>query len=173
MGSSDSKYIINLIASAQKGNKNSFLQLVELNLGNIYLLSLRLLNDQKLASEITKEIFIHTWQNLKQIRSDTSFSSWLHGIAIYKNLELIKKRKSDKSGRGSLESSKPTYINKKLEYHLSELDEEERITFVLHDIVGYSYGEISDLLSDYTKESIIEFIHSARKKLAKEFENDL
>jgi len=172
MSSSDSKYIINLIAASKKGNKNYFLQLVELYLGNIYLLSLRLLNDQKLAEEITKEIFTHTWQNVKQIRNDSTFSSWLHGIAIYKNLDLI--RKSQTSGNiQKSEKVKYNYSNKKFENQISELDDNQRIAFILHDIEKYSYSEIADLLAEYSEESIVEFVFSARKKLAKGLEYDL
>ncbi len=173
MGSPDSKYIVNLIASAQKGNKNSFLQLVELNLGNIYLLSLRLLNNQKMAAEITGEIFNHTWQNLKQIRSDTSFTAWLHGIAIYKNLELFRNSKHKNKNQNSPGTTPTDQRNKKLENLINGLEDEERIAFVLHDIEGYKYGEVSDLMPEYSEQSIIEFVFSARKKLAKGFEHDL
>jgi len=172
MGSSDSKYIVNLIAASKKGNKNYFLQLVELYLGNIYLLNLRLQKDQKLAEEITKEIFIHTWQNIKQIRSDTTFSSWLHGIAIYKNLDLIRKKQASENTQTS-EAVKYNYSNKKLENQISELDDNQRFAFILHDIEKYSFSEIADLLAQYPEETIIEFVYSARKKLAKGLEYDL
>ncbi len=173
MSNSDSKYILNLIAVSQKGNKNAFLQLVELYLGNIYLLSLRLLNDRKIAEEVTKGIFLHSWQNLKQIRGDTSFSSWLHGIAIYKILELIRKNKSADTNIQSSIEPKPYYSNKKLENQITDLDDDQRVAFILHDIEGYSYSEVSDLLVASTEQSVAELVHSARKILAKGYEYDL
>lgn len=170
----NNKYITNLIESAQKGNVNSFLQLADVYSGNVYAICLRTFIIPQLAEVLTIDILNHAWHNLNHLRGDSSFQLWLNGITVYFILEEHRTKKCsdellEKKIIQSLEPD-PVSINSlsSLEKLILDLPQEDRIMFVLHEIIGYSAPEISDLLSKYRADEIRNIIRSIRTHFIEE-----
>lgn len=157
----NNKYIASLVDSSKKGSKNAFLQLCELNLGDIYSLCLMLTSDTEIAYHFTKRVFVDAWKNIRQIRIDTSFNSWLHGFAIYYVLEEIRKREVNNSSPKALGGK---VRQSKIGNYLLSLSTWERIAMVLHDVESYSYSEVNDLLWQFSPEEVKNLVSSARRK---------
>lgn len=164
MHENNNKYIVSLVDSSRKGSKNAFLQLCELNLGDIYSLCFLITGDTSLAYQFARRVFLDAWKNIKQIRVDTSFNSWLHGFAIFYVLDEIRKREANK------ESLKPSTAGigkakqSRIGNFLLNLTPWERVVVVLHDLEKYSYIEINDLLWQFSPDEIKNLVRSARKK---------
>lgn len=170
----NNKYITNLIEAAQKGHVNSFLQLTDVYVGNVYAICLRVFVNTKIAERVTVEVLNHAWQNLKHLRGNSSFQLWLNGITVFYVLEehrtgkysedLIEK-KVITNNAPDLSDIKPTSDLEKLVF---ELPNEERIMYVLHEIIGYSATEISDLLAKYRPDEILNIMRSIRNHFIEE-----
>lgn len=163
-----------LITSAQGGRKNAFIDLCELSAKKIYTLAVRMLVDPNVAKIVTVDIFIQAWENIKFVREDTPFDIWLKGIAIYTILDEIR----TKSRRETLKKSKtPGHesfdVDDKLESMILALPEKERVIFILHEIEGYTYQEISDFLHEYKLNEIKFIIRETRQKLVEALDDEL
>lgn len=160
-----------LIQSAQRGRKNAFIDLCELNAKKIYTLCVRMLANEAVAKEITIQIFLQAWENIKFVRKDTSFDIWLKGIANYTILEEIR----TKNKRNELKitgDTIPESINP-LEKSILSLPEIERIIFIMYQIEGYTFEEISDFLYEHSIEEIKSRLRKTRREIAGVLKDEL
>ncbi len=81
-----------LVASAQRGDLESFNQLVRLYEGRVYNLCLRMLGDPESAADATQDSFISAYRNLRSFRGG-SFRSWLLRIATNACYDVLRVRK--------------------------------------------------------------------------------
>jgi RNA polymerase sigma-70 factor (ECF subfamily) len=131
-----------------------------------------MLANKTLAKEITIQIFLQAWENIRFVRTDIPFDVWLKSIAIYTILEEIRTKKRTNELTIKEEAVKPDSPNP-LEVMILSLPETERIIFILHQIEGYTYQEISDFLYDYSDTEIKFILRETRHKLAEAFKDEL
>lgn len=145
MEDANTNYIKYLIELSQKGRKNSFIELCNFNLLNVYSLSLRIVASKQLAKEMTKIIFMAAWENIVHFREEIPFPAWLKAISVYTILEEMRSKKiyNDLTIDVSADKPESKYL---LDNMIFSLPEKERIIFVLHELEGYSPQEISDFL---------------------------
>ncbi len=152
-------YIRLLVENAQSGRKNSFVDLCEMNVKQIYNFVLFILPDRVIAKELTTEIFLAAWENIKFVREDTPFFLWLKGIAVFASLDefrtgkrsqaLIKKEEN----LNYILESENELVNK-----IVSLPETDRVIFTLNRVGDYSVREIHDFFTDLTQKEIEEKI---------------
>lgn len=164
-------YINMLIAAAKQGRKNSFIDLCEFNLKKIYNFCLRILANVELASLITEEIFEHAWDNIKTVRDDVPFELWLRGIAVYLILDEI--RTSKRKLENNITDDFQIESSNNLDKFILTLDTKARIIFVLHEIEGYKYEEISELLYEYDIQDIKITNIATREQMLQELKDEL
>jgi len=169
------EFINLLIQSSRRGRKTAFIELFELNVKKIYTFCIRLLADEKLADQISMEIFTEAWRNIRFVRDDTRFDTWLKGIGIFIILDEIRTRSRTEKIYQSIEipESKVIVSSNKLESTIISLPEKDRILFVLRHIEGYSYDEISDFIHDISREEIKKSIVNTRQKLCAMMKDEL
>ncbi|HEX2922296.1 MAG TPA: RNA polymerase sigma factor [Bacteroidales bacterium] len=81
-----------IIRSVLNGRLDDFRELVERYQQRIFRLIIGYVHNQEEAEDLTQEVFIKAWQSLDKFRGDSSFSTWLHRIAI--NICLNNTRKN-------------------------------------------------------------------------------
>ena len=168
-------YIQLLIKSAQQGKKNAYRELCEINLKKIFNMSVRFLHNKIIAEEITQNIFIEAWENIKFLREEQSFEVWLKSIAIYKILDELR---TDNIKTWMLEeeliSENDFKINcvDKFENLILSLPKKERIAFILHEIEEYTYAEISDFMDNMNEEQVKDIIRETRESIISTSEYD-
>lgn len=83
-----------LIAEYLSGDGSAFKQLVERHLKHVYNFLYRLTGNAQDADDITQEVFLKVWKNLRKYKSDHSFKSWLFRIARNAAYDLLRKKKN-------------------------------------------------------------------------------
>ena len=145
-----------LVERAKAGDESAFRSLYEANVDRIFRLAYRMVGDEDLARDFTQDAFLRAWERLAQFRGDAAFSTWLHSIAVSVSLNGIRKvdrhRKRERSledaahvapGRRSLEPD----VRERLRAAVDGLPEMYRTVFLMHDLEGFSHGEIAETLS--------------------------
>ena len=84
----------NLIAEYLKGDETAFEALIKRYLNLIYGYAFRFVKDQQTAEDITQDVFLKIWKNVKKVDKNKSFKAWIYTIAKNTALDFIKKKKA-------------------------------------------------------------------------------
>jgi len=154
-----------LVEVAQRGDVESFNELVRLFEGRVYNLCYRMLGDADSAADAAQDAFLSAFRNLRSFRGG-SFRSWMLRIATntcYDALRVRKRRPSvslDMEADDELASSplqiadtaeSPDDFAQRRELAaaiqdgLTALPDEQRIVLILSDIQGLAYEEIAQI----------------------------
>lgn len=158
------------VGRAQQGDPEAFEQLYHEHLGHIYALCLRMVRDEGRAEELTQEVFVRVWQKLGTFRGQSQFKTWLHRVAVNVVLKHLRTQRRLAAREADEELAKFTSAVHRampdtrmdLERALASLPPGARQVLVLHDIEGYRYREIAELMA--TAEGTVKSqLHRARR----------
>jgi RNA polymerase sigma factor (sigma-70 family) len=154
-----------LVEVAQRGDVESFNELVRLFEGRVYNLCYRMLGDADSAADAAQDAFLSAFRNLRSFRGG-SFRSWMLRIATntcYDVLRVRKRRPSvsldieadDESASSPLQiadtaESPDDFAQRRelaaaIQDGLTVLPDEQRIVLILSDIQGLAYEEIAQI----------------------------
>lgn len=145
-----------LVTRARRGDVGAFEDLYRSHVGRVYGLCLRMTGQPETAEDLTQDTFVNAWRSLPGYEGRSSFSTWLHRIAV--NAVLAKRRSpqgrneismTDDSGEQmEFEAETPmddaTPID--IERAIAALPPGARDVVVLHGIYGYSHEESATML---------------------------
>ena len=162
------------VALAAAGDRRSFERLYRGNVSRVYSLCARMVNDRARAEELTQDVFVRAWDKLHLFRGESSFSTWLHRMAV--NL-VLNARKSEGRLRSKFEESDdelgldalPSHSSSMIgagemldiEAAIAKLPPGARKVFVLHDVEGFKHEEIAEQLGVTTGATKAQ-LHRAR-----------
>ena len=181
-----------LLLRAQAGDTSAFEQLVERHRDHVYALALRMTRSEADAAEVAQETFLSAYQNLDHFRGEAAFSSWLHRIAANHALMRLRHTKvrdraedemtggikgpefnergsyveypeSDWSRRAD-EKALDAELGKAIQQATDELPDGYREVFLLKDVEGLSYEEISTMMG-ISVPAVKSRLHRARLAL--------
>lgn len=81
-----------LLEKAKQGDTAAFGTIIKKYQSLVYAIAMHVLFDQAAAKDIAQETFISAFKGLKDLRSETSFPSWLHSIARNRALLCLRER---------------------------------------------------------------------------------
>jgi RNA polymerase sigma-70 factor (ECF subfamily) len=155
-----------LIKAAQRGNLDSFNQLILHYQTQAYNLAYHILQDAAAADDATQEAFISAYRGLKKFRGG-SFRAWLLRITSNACYDELRRRKRHPAlswdDFGDLEeeanphlvdagpqpehSVQQDELRALLERMMAKLPQDQRIVLLLIDRMGYSYEEVAETLN--------------------------
>lgn len=173
-----------LVRRCAKGDRDAFNRLVTKYQKKVFSVAYRFVGDQEEANDLAQEIFMAAYQNLKNFRGDSKFSTWLFQIATNRGKNRFKylKRRGFFTNKGSSETDEEgDYSQKVFEDHsagpeellsgnqirqavidaIDELEPDHREIVILRDIEGFSYEEIARML-DLPEGTTKSRLHRAR-----------
>lgn len=174
-----------LIELSQQGDLDAFEKLIIDYEKKIYVIAYRFMGNEHDAKDLTQETFIKAFNNIKNFRRESSFSTWICRIAnnaCIDELRKIKRRPCDSldeeinldegSVSKQVKDERPTpeevyeteELNQYLQKMLNELNENFRMVVVLRDIEGYSYEEIAEI-TNVSLGTVKSRLYRARKEL--------
>jgi RNA polymerase sigma-70 factor, ECF subfamily len=122
-----------------------FRTLYRIHTPRMFSLALRLVGgNQHDAEDIVQDAWSRACRLLSQFRGDSQLSTWLCGIVVNCFREL---RRQNWEEAGEIpEQTAPSTSSSDLEQLVRRLPERSRVVLVLHDIEGYTHGEIAHTL---------------------------
>ncbi len=143
---------LELIERSRAGDQHAFRELYDANVDRIYRLAYRMAGEEDLARDFTQEAFVRAYQKLEQFRGDSSFSTWLHAIAVSVSLNGLRKVQRHRKRERTFDEApdlalavRPADpdIKTRLKDAIDGLPELYRTVFLMHDLEGYSHNEIA------------------------------
>src|SRR5438105_12301106 len=170
----DKTVTLDCIRRAQAGDVAAFETLYRENSGRVYALCIRLQGgDRSDATELMQDVFIKAWRRLETFRGESSFSSWLHRLAVNTMLENARSDRRRTTRVLSMEDtsllpgaarSSNVDLRMDMEDAVASLPKGARLAFVLHDIEGYQHQEIAEQLR-VSVGTVKAQLHRARRLL--------
>ncbi len=157
-----------LAQKASGGDVSAFEKIVRKYEKYVCAVVFSVLKNREDAFDASQEVFLKLYHSIGTFKGESSFSSWLYRIARNCALDFVRKNKnkplsltvgedendakeldvSDTSDKNSPEKSLINKERREILYDAIEsLSDEHREIIILRDINGYTYSEISDMLS--------------------------
>jgi len=174
-------YVVNLVRSAQTGDRDAFGELFERFERHVFAIAMRRLGDYNEAQELCQDVFIQAMQKVEQLREPAAFGGWLRQITHRMAINRAVRRSPDLPTEPEtleatcVEDTTPLSTllagerEAQLRAGLSRLRDLDRETLVAFYVKGQSLIEMSDAF-DAPIGTIKRRLHVARKRLAKEVE---
>lgn len=156
-----------LIKKSQNGDSTAFNELMNSYFKRIYSIAYRMAGNADDASDMTQEVMIKLFRNIKSFRGGSQFSTWVYTVATRTCIDELKKIRRHSSysidseietDEGSiateLEDDAPT-PEKKAEQNelkslvakaIARLGDDHKTVIVLRDIQGLGYDEIAKIV---------------------------
>jgi len=148
--------VSDLVGRCRKGDEAAWRELVTLHTRRVFGIAYRFVGRVDEAEDLTQDTFVNAWRSLPGYEGRSSFSTWLHRIAV--NAVLAKRRspqgrseismtddageQMDFEAHATLDDATPIDI----EQAISRLPPGARDIVVLHGIYGYSHEEAAGML---------------------------
>ncbi|MDO4202616.1 MAG: sigma-70 family RNA polymerase sigma factor [Bacteroidales bacterium] len=167
----------NLIAMAQKGDKEAFTELILEIKNDLYKIAKCRLYSEDDIEDAVQETMIKAFKAIKKLNKKQSYKKWIISILINECNNVYKKNKNINVSFDSLEldniySNIDSYNNlEKQDFYtlLHGLKYEERITIMLFYVEDYSIKEISKALK--TNENTIKtWLKRGKQKIKQKYE---
>src|SRR5678809_1284094 len=142
-----------IVVAAQHGSDDAFAALVRLHQRRSYSVVRAIVLSHEDAEDAVQEGFLHAYRALDRFRPDQPFGAWLFRIMANASLDLVRRRKVRDADelpetvpmpfRDPGESDE---LRRRLNQALTKLTERQRSVIVLHDVEGFTHGEIGAML---------------------------
>lgn len=158
----------------------AFSQLVEEKQQLVYNTALGILQNEEDAEEVTQDVFISVYENLKSFKEEAQISTWIYRIAINKSLDAEKKKQRQKRG-GFLKRIFDNEVNEEAAHFehpgvlldqkenaaalfaaLKKLPSAQRTAFILQKMEGQTNKDIAAIME--LNETAVESLLARAKK---------
>jgi RNA polymerase sigma-70 factor (ECF subfamily) len=175
-----------LIAAFLEGDHTAFEELVRRYETQVFNLAYRILGDRTDALDVSQEVFILLFRKLGTFRSESRFSTWLYRVATNACRDYTRKKRYHLSLSSRADEDMPEWeemipgdeespddllisaeLQDRVRKAIRKLPIKFREVVYLHDIEGYNYKEISEIL-DISLGTVKSRLNRARHRLAQE-----
>ena len=141
-----------LIAKARRGDVDAYGILVSRWEKRIFNYLLRLVGNREEAMDLSQDVFLKAWQNLKKLEDADRFSSWLFRIAHNEAFSLLRKNRPETSltadptvaDRGA--RFYPVELTLAVQSALTRLSDDQREAVLLKVYQGFKFEEMAEIL---------------------------
>jgi RNA polymerase sigma-70 factor, ECF subfamily len=173
-----------LVRKAQRGDKESFEELVRRHQNRVFAVARGILKRQEDVEDISQQVFAKAYFALKKFDQRSAFTTWLYKITVNECWDLLRKRKvrplvyeadfSEEQGRMYQASENRTAdqpdlsdridARQQVERLLGFLDERDRGMLVLKEVEGFAIEEIADIF-DLNTNTVKVRLFRARQRI--------
>jgi RNA polymerase sigma-70 factor (ECF subfamily) len=104
--------------------------------------------DADLINDLSQEVFIKVFRNLKGFKGNAKFSTWLYRISINVYYDYKKSLRRNSQIENDIAVSEIESVDNKIDINkaLQSLSEKERIVILLNYEQGFSHNEIHKIM---------------------------
>jgi len=162
------------VIAAQGGSDAAFAELVRLHQRRAYAVARAIVLSHEDAEDAVQDGFLHAYRALDRFRSDQPFGAWLNRIVANAALDLVRRRKvrdadelPETLALPFRDPGEADELRTRLSEALTHLTDRQRSVIVLHDVEGFTHGEIGSMLGmpEGTARSDLHHARAALRRL--------
>lgn len=162
------------VIAAQRGSETAFGALVRLHQRRAYAVARAIVLSHEDAEDAVQDGFLHAYRALDRFRSDQPFGAWLNRIVANAALDLVRRRKvrdadelPETLALPFRDPGEADELRTRLSDALTHLTDRQRSVIVLHDVEGFTHGEIGSMLGipEGTARSDLHHARAALRRL--------
>jgi RNA polymerase sigma-70 factor (ECF subfamily) len=139
-----------VVLASQRGDRVAQRQLYDCCHPNVFRLMVRMVGRQE-AAEAMQQVFLQVFRSIDQFNGHSHFVTWLYRLAVNEALQHLRRnrRKYRTLDWEPVDDSRQTdggESKELLDLALARIDSELRSIFLLREVEGLSYRDISDAL---------------------------
>ena len=182
-----------LVEQSRNGDVDAFEELIRDYKKIAYNIAFKILQNVEDAEDASQEALIKVFKSIQNFNMESSFKSWMYRIVVNTCVDFQRKKKINAVsidedidlGESSPlhreivdDSTNPDVLvekkfnSKLINDALSKLDDDTKAIIILRDIQGFSYSEISEILS-CNLGTVKSRLNRARRNLKEILENEL
>ena len=158
----------NLFKKAQQGDQKAFLQLIECDKEKLYKMAYLYVKNESDALDIVQETITKAYVNMRNVKEERYFSTWLTKILINTALDVLRKNsKIILLNEDMVEKQSPSMrIEEKMDLlqAIEQLEEKYKTVIILRYYRDLSVQQIADYL-DCPEGTVKSNLHRAIHKL--------
>ncbi|MFC7620005.1 RNA polymerase sigma factor [Microlunatus sp. GCM10028923] len=166
-----------IVVRAQDGDLAAFESLIDRYQRPLFRLAVRILRDRELAEDVLQDSLIAAWRKLPTLEQPGAVRTWLYRLITFRSLDALRRRRETApldeerqsggagSGRDPAELVEHQEHWRQLQQAVGELPAQTRVCWILKEIDGLSYGEISEVINQPVS-TVRGRIARARQQLA-------
>lgn len=142
-----------LIAKARQGHVDAYNALVSRWEKRVFNYLLRLVGHREDALDLSQDVFLKAYQNLKKLDDPARFPAWLFRIAHNEAFSLLRKTRPEgelavePSTGGSSARMFPMELNLAVKSALGRLSDDQREAVLLKVYQGFKFEEMAEILA--------------------------
>ncbi len=158
-----------LVKAVLDGDKDAFVFLVDRYQGAVYAYCLNQVSSDEDAKDVTQEVLLKAYLNLRQLKTPHAFRSWLYTIASNECRMWHRKNRSHEAleaeaETGSIAHGSDLETQLTVKKEIDALPESQRLVVLMHYFSGFSLKEIGEFLGT-SREAIKARLFRARQRL--------
>jgi RNA polymerase sigma-70 factor, ECF subfamily len=147
-----------LIRKARRGDVEAYNLLISRWEKRVYNYLLRIVGDREEALDLSQDVFLKSYQNLRKLDDPARFASWLFRIAHNEAFSSFRKRRLERPVPEHLESTGeeapmagsaafPIELSIAVTTALGKLSDDQREAVILKIYQGFKFEEMAEILS--------------------------
>lgn len=140
-------------------------------------LARKVLDDKSVAEDCVQDIFIKIFENIEKFRFGCKIGTWIYRIAlnhlitVNKKLDFFLEIDEEKLYSKIEYSVEIMELQHKIKDALNELNEVEKKVFILREMEGFSYKEISNIMeiNEGTVKSKLHYVKIKLRELLEKY----
>ncbi len=157
-----------LVREFKNGDEKAFDRLFEKYQVSLYSICYRFTRNESDARELTQDIFIKLYNNLKKFNEKSKFFTWLYRIAVNTCISFKRKHKNPESSYKPITESQSLDMKVRMKIAIDDalcrLPARQRMAFIIHHYEGYTFDEVGKIMGITTGAAKANY-HQAIKKL--------
>ena len=165
-------------SSGVAARKKRFEELIGVLHGDMYRYAAWLCRDPGIAEEVVQEALLRAWKSLDALRDDGAAKQWLLTIVRRENARYFERKRLETVDVDALTPAQAAMIADGLDTDTDDmraaifsLADDYREPLVLQVLLGYSTGEIAELMG-IKPGAVLTRLHRARHKLKARFDTE-
>jgi RNA polymerase sigma-70 factor, ECF subfamily len=149
-----------ILIAASEGNRGAFEKIYRATSDYVYTIALKITGNRADAEEVTQDVFLKIFRELKRFRFASSFTTWLYRVTVNSAINVSRKTKRRSSRQveyndgvalkdernETKEAIEKEHNEMRVRSMLAALSPDQRTCIVLREIEGMRYGEIAEVL---------------------------